>query len=345
VALALATALAVEARTVRADAGPSSTGIDADTLWLPPSQSRLVSLPSSEWLAPGSLSLGVGTTWLSRPVVVTAPSGDPSGRTIPVVEHALDTTLLAAIGVGLGSELTLAMPFTVLQSGAGAGALSDQRAPGLARRAVRDPRIGWSLATRRFAGYSTWGVRTGLELGLPLGTDHALSGDRGLVLVPGIVGDLQLGRLYVAAELGARLREPTELADAIVGSQLVGALGVSFDLLPPRLLGVGLEVRALPSLVTERVRLPDGSPGPELVLVPAEWMASLTLSPVAGGALSFQLGAGGGLPLSTVRQADGNEHRASGVTTPDARLLAGVRGVFGLASSGRARAQKIRSDT
>jgi hypothetical protein len=331
--MAIAMAFAVQARAVHAH------GIDADTLWLPPSRARLVSVPCSESLALGSLSLGAGTTWLSRPVMVTAPSGDPSGRTIPVVEHALDTTLLAAAGVGHGSELTLAMPFTVLQSGAGADALSDQRGPGLPRRAVRDPRIGWSLAARRLVGDSTWGVRTSVELGLPLGTDHALSGDRGLVLVPAIVGDLELGRLYVGVELGARLREPTELGDATVGSQLVGALGVSLALLPPRLLSVGLELRALPSLVAERVTLPDGSRGPELVLVPAEWMASLALSPLAGGALSFQLGAGGGLPLSTVRQADGSEHRTSGVTTPDVRIFAGVRGVFGL------RAQKMRSDT
>ncbi|MFC1641521.1 hypothetical protein ACFL5O_02355 [Myxococcota bacterium] len=253
--------------------------------------------------------------------MVIAPSPDPAGREIPVVRHCLNLTLLAAAGVTRGVEIALAAPFTLHQSGAGLGALLDQRGPVLAPRAVRDPRLGIGFARRYPRLLTRPGLSIRLDVSLPLGDERELAGDRSAVLAPQVAADLSLGRLHLGGTLGARLREPNEIANTRMGSQLWIALGASLELMERGLLSIAVESWMLPSLAQEPLALAD-EPGQEQRHMPAEWMASLSLAPRLSDALVFQLGAGTGLPLSSSPRPDGGTEPASSMTTPDVRLVA-----------------------
>src|SRR5262249_16697269 len=87
-----------------------------------------------------------------------------------------------------------------------------------------------------------------------------------------------------------------------VGTQVVTALGVGYDILPRELLAATLEAWALPGLDTQKdVTVP--APGAIATaangahMTPAEWHLSLRTAPVHGGDFSTQAGGGGGPPL------------------------------------------------
>jgi hypothetical protein len=303
--------------------GPTS--LDSEILWVPAEPARVISVPTTRPLDAREFVMGWATTWLSRPIVVMGSSPDPAGREVAVVSQALHTTLTLALGLGVGTNVVLATPFTLHQSGAGEGALVSQNGPALSPSAMRDPRLGMSFA-RRWAGENAHGgVRTRLELKVPGGDQGKLAGERGVTLLPAVVGDLCAGRGYFAAQLGARLRQSSRFADVVVGSQLDLTVGLSLELLPRELVTIGAELRALPSLVGQEVETHHASGSTLPSFVPAEWTAVVNLVPVPAGTVGIQLGGGGGLPLSRVRGVDGSTRWASGVTTPEMRIFAGIR--------------------
>jgi hypothetical protein len=107
-----------------------------------------------------------------------------------------------------------------------------------------------------------------------------------------------------------------------IGSQAVVGVGLGLDVFSdnPKILGLGLELRALPVLVGQNVlqlnakgdvesRPTDG------VLVPAEWLVSAHSGLLMDGALDVQAGVGSALPLSG----------AIPMTVPGVRMVLGLR--------------------
>ncbi len=248
------------------------------------------------------------------------------------MDDLVDATLLCGYGLADRLEVGLAAPFGLRQTGAGADAATSQHAEPIARSVVRDPRLGAAfllVPTSGVHGPRAWGMKARLEFGTPLGDARGLAGDHGFVAAPSLVLGARIGVAFFGSELGARLRETSEVAGAHVGSQLSTKLGVGVDVLRRELLSVGIEAWVLPTLASQTHTAPDGSRIEDGVLAPAEWMASLGSAPLASRDLRLALGFGTALPLSSERRvaADGSSatERFAGVTSPRFRAALVVR--------------------
>jgi hypothetical protein len=265
------------------DAAPC---IDAEPMWLTPA-ARSFGFISDTAAAPlgtvgGALTFGL--RW--RPAVVWVPSPNQDGREVNALRHATDATLGLRAGIGRRMELTLVVPAGLYQRGAGIKGVTHQSAPAIAEQSLHDPRIGFGFALPVAARAISAKLR--LELKLPLGNVDALAGESGPVASPSLALAAQRGGWFAGLELGARLRQPTELFGTRVGSQALVAVGAGYELSKPRL-SFAAEAYALPSLV----RASTSS------YVPAEWLASARFAPQAAPPLSFGLGGGTGLPFSS----------------------------------------------
>jgi hypothetical protein len=301
---------ASSARGEAVDCSPSSgisTCIDANALWIPAGRPRFAAIAPAIPMPDGVFAFGAALVYLSRPIVLVAPSPDPEGREIRVVDDRVDASLLWAYAPSARLELTLATPFVLNQNGAGGEGVASQSAPPLARTAARDPRIGAGYAIGDWDGAA---LQARTELTLPLGEEQLYAGDGSFVLAPSLAAALALGPFFAGAELGARLRKSVPLADVRFGSQAVAALGAGVDLLPAERLSFGVEAIVMPSLVRQERARGDAS------LVPAEWLASVRSAPLSDRALLLQLAGGTGLPLFDDELA---------LTSPRFRLLLAVR--------------------
>jgi hypothetical protein len=265
------------------------------------------------------LSLTLAQEYLYAPVRVVASSPDPRGRTIRVVDHVLDTSLLAAAGVSRGLDASIVLPVRIAQTGSGVEALTSQSPTAPPRSALRDPRVGLAYSFDSLLRVPGLGLKSLLETSLPLGNQEAFAGDRSLVIAPRLLVSGRSRPLYAELGVGTRLREQSRFAGVRVGNQLLVTLGFGVDALPKELLAIALEAWALPAL--------GPSTGSDSSWTPAEWLLSAQSRPTASSAWTLQLAGGGGLPLSR----DGGQ-RFAGLTSPELRLLASARYSFSLSS-------------
>jgi hypothetical protein len=332
-ALGLAIAIGLVARVQPAHAtecDPSSglsSCFDPDNLWLSAGPSRFVSIASGKIAPAEKPAFAAGLTYLSRPVVLVAPSPDPDGREIRVVNEALNLTTAWAFAPSSSWELTLAMPMTLNQSGAGAEGYTSQSGPPLDRATVRDPRVGVGIplpAPASWEDSSRFGAKARLELGLPLGNEESFSGARTVTGAASVAASFHAGRLFGAGELGVRLRPTTRFATAKLGSSALTAVGLGVDILGDELLSLAAEAWMLPVLVSQPGRSSASTEVKDGLLVPAEWLASFRSAPTSDKGFALQLGGGTGIPLSSETR-DGTTEQFAGVTTPRFRLVFNLR--------------------
>jgi hypothetical protein len=209
----------------------------------------------------------------------------------------------------------LAVPWTVAQHGLGLGSVSAQSRADLAHRPIRDPRLGIAQVLCEREGAIRTALGTRYSLVIPLGDEEALAGNRGFAAAPALTFELEHARFFSGTELGARLRQPTRLANTRLGTQLVVGAGAGFDLAAPGRLAVAVEGWVAPTLIKQ----PPAPSGGHDTLVPAEWFISVRSTPLNAGP-TVTVGGGGGMPLST---SGGNA--AVGMTSPDFRMLVVVR--------------------
>ncbi|MEJ7728810.1 MAG: OmpA family protein [Polyangiaceae bacterium] len=219
-----------------------------------------------------------------------------------MVGNAIDVTFLWALGITDRLELGLAVPVTFWQEGDGraraAGAAEE-----LPTTALRDARFGLALSLLqrpRLAGAGGPALTARMAFGVPVGDDRAFAGAESATAIPSLAVDWRFGKLLLAADLGARIREESEIGGAVVGTQLSAALGATYDILPDRWLSAGAEVFALWGLseqaapVRDQASLDSGPPA-----VPTEFIVSASSAHFLGGDLVFALGGGGGIPLAS----------------------------------------------
>jgi hypothetical protein len=263
----------------------TSPCVDAEPLWLSPSAGRLNFVSETAALPAGEAGVGATFGFRLRPAVLTVPAPNRDGRDVNVLSHATDLSLALRLGIGNRLELTLLLPAGLYQRGAGIKGVTTQKASEIDTTTLHDPRIGfgYSLNTRS----PHFGAKLRFEAKLPLGNRAALSGEESAVASPSFAVSAKLGGFFGGAELGARLRRPTDLFGARIGSQGLLAAGAGYELGRPRISFSG-ELYLLPSLI------PSGN----LRYLPAEWLVSTRFAPRNVSTLSFGLGAGGGLPFS-----------------------------------------------
>jgi hypothetical protein len=326
-ALALALPLFLYASSSRAQTAPEpacsgstvSTCINSDTLWPHFGPARFVAVGGTETVARSQVGFGLLTSYQSRPIVLQIPSPGPSGSDQNVIDHQLTTTFLWSYGVTDRLELGLAMPVTLFQDGTGVSPLTGGKS--LQGTAMRDLRFGMAYAivprTRTEPEkQGHYGLAGRFVVSAPTGDRDQFAGERSAAFVPSIAGDYRRGKWFAGAEIGARLRATTELAGARIGTQLLVALGVGYDILPREKLSAILEARALPTLTEQADAFIASSSVPNgKYVAPAEWSLSLRTAPLFGGDLAFQLGGGGTIPLAS----------EPAPTTPRFRFTLGIR--------------------
>jgi hypothetical protein len=324
--------LVVRPSAARADCQPptrQSTCFDADELWSPAAPSRFIGIAPGRTLAPRTYALGLDTTYLSRPVVLETGSPDPGGRAVRVVDGVVDIAAALAYAPVSHLELSAIIPAAIYRSGAGLVGVTSQNGPALAVAALRDVRLGAAhdvLRSRPGEGRTDIGLATRLDVALPTGNADAFAGERGPVLAPRVSFDLAHGIFFVGAEAGARLRRLVEIGGARLGTQLTSSLGAGANVLPNDRLALGIEAWLLPTFLSQRRTLPDGTLVTNGALLPAEWMLSARTR-LADTVLA--LGLGSSLPWSseTRRATSGEESTThfAGVTAPRFRAVLVVR--------------------
>lgn len=285
---------------------PLSSCVPSNQQWLAAAPSKFVALPSAEVLAAGRLSLALAGVYQHEPLVLQAPSPDPEGRSVPLVQHVVDSQALFAAGLGFGLELTSALRLVTYQQGSGIGAVRSRSTTSLAPSAIRDPLVGIAYElvgaeapTRRYA------LKLRSDFSLPLGDPESFASEPGAVVAPGLTFQWEAGRVNATADLGLRVRPSVTLADVRYGDQLSAGAGVSVEVVRDTLL-VAVEASALPGLEAS----PSTPDGAEVRWIPAEWASSLTWH--VSATYSLSLSAGGGLPLSSRAPGAGSNLHDSG---------------------------------
>jgi hypothetical protein len=332
-------AMVARADDCRGKAG-LSTCIDSDNLWPHAGGGSFFAIGSSATTPVGSLSAGLVGSYLVRPMELTVASPDPAGSTIGVINNAIDATLLFAYGVTDRLELTLALPAALYRDGAGiSGVLGTGPSLGAT---ILEPRFGLTLGVLRRtpvraaataeaeAGAPSEkgaGLVVRLEAALPFAPTTSFARAPTMVGAPSVTFDYRLGRLDLAAEIGGRIRGEATFGTAVVGSQVMGALGASFDVVRRRWLTASAETFFLygaSGQLPSQVNPANGTPP---ALVPAEWIASLSNAAVLGGDVILSVGAGGAIPTTT----------NGALTAPAFRLDFGIRYASPAHNSPRAR--------
>jgi hypothetical protein len=304
VALGAVLTFALDARADCIRQSHLSTCIDADTLWPHPGPAYFGFVGGTDTTAAGQAGFGVVTSYAARPLVLMVPSTEPNGTEIPAVDDLWDMSFLLSFGLTDRLELGAALPVTLGRSGTGVSALTSQTPSAIARTTMRDIRVGATFGlTPRATDYpgNTFAVVSRFELSLPTGDETSFAGDRSLVGVPSFAADFRSGPFMAAGELGARLRQTSDLVGSRVGSQIVIALGVGAQLRESDKLSVHLEAMMLPTLVGQNELGLDVGTGRRVAtsarppLVPAEWQASVRYAELLNGDLSAGLGFGSSL--------------------------------------------------
>jgi hypothetical protein len=316
--------------------GILSPCINDDALWPHAGPAQFVSIGSTETVGAGRLGFGLVSTYLSRPVVLHVASPGAGGSDQYAVDNQVNGTFLWAYGVTDRLELDLAVPITYYQDGTGLSPVTGGDV--LNDTATRDLRFGLAYALVRrpqpaplVPGDSRppgavaptrngFGLAARFEMSAPSGDRSQFAADAYGVFVPSLAADFRVDRTFVGVEVGARIRPSTHLLGASLGSQLVTAVGVGYDILPRSLLSAVLEAWALPVFDEQSDEQIDPATGAITTVLngkhitPAEWQLSARTAPLRGGDLSIQLGGGSALPLS-----------GDVVTQPRFRFTLGIR--------------------
>ena len=302
------------ARAAGCAGGYDASCLDVDGLW-PSASGPFLSFGARRGPPPGKVAAALSVGYVGRPLSLALPSASLGGSTFHAVEGAVDATLGLAFGVTDRLSFELAAPLTLYQFGAGLGPVFDT-STALPRSTLRDLRLGLRhdfIARARTADAEGLAVSASLTFALPTAPADSFAGWRTMTAAPTVTVGYRRGGLEVAGSLGARVRGRHEFGDVAFGTQLVAMLGFAYHPLPRGLLSVALEAYAMPVLVGQPTLASTGSARP--IPVPAEWMATVSTTPLLGGDLGFALAGGSALPLGA----------EIAPTTPAFRVTAALR--------------------
>ncbi len=241
--------LALGPSTASAQTVGTDTSVDAQTWWPAAGPADHVGLRSASVSPSGAVGFGLLAHAMRLPLTLT-PQANPGDRR-PAVDYAISTDFLWSVGILNRFQLSAAIPVVLAQSGEGARAVSGSGAAALGDTALRDIRVelSWAIVRReRVADASGIGLRLDLGAAIPFGDDKGFNGSGGPTFAPMVVVDWRSRYLTATANLGARIRQTSTIADLAVGS--VGVLGAGLAVRPIQRLGITAEYLTTVSLVT-----------------------------------------------------------------------------------------------
>ncbi len=284
------------------DARPeASTCLTSDAMWPTPGPQRFAFLPATEVSAPGKFSVALVSTYQSlipkSPIVLRVPTPGPSGTEAPAIDDQVGTTLVTSFGIVDRTELYIAIPGTLYQTGGGSNAVSGRAAPSTS--SLRDPRLGGAFAlVPRSSPSRLFALTAYGDVQVPTGSTTDFAGEKGFVFSPTIAADVRFaGRVTIATGVGARLRPVSQsFFGERQGTQVLFGLGGTVDILAPEVLSIGVEARpifgidARSDVEQDRFGLSTSS---SRSLFGGEWLASVHTS---FHGFSILAGGGGTLP-------------------------------------------------
>lgn len=309
-ALAALAFLAAPKAFARCEGDPSCTKLD--TLLAAPGASPFSAVGTSDVLSALDAGFGFQASFVRNPIAVLVPTTSAAGERLDLVDRQLTASWLFAMGLGAGFEAGVALDSVVDAAGPGlaganAGAVLRETGLGDVRTQLR-----WAALERpRIPSEGTVGQGFGFALTggltLPTGMASAFASERRVMGQLTATADYVQGPLRAALDLGTRLRKRAAVFDATWGSQILVAGAVSYDVLAgdagraaPRLLSLGVEAWALPSLADDRATL--------------DVLATASSAPAWAGELSLVAGAGRSFVLT-----------GPDLAAPDLRMTFAVR--------------------
>jgi outer membrane protein OmpA-like peptidoglycan-associated protein len=170
-----------------------------------------------------------------NPLVVETRVGDASTEREAIVEHLLSANL--GLSVGLFDRVVLygGLPVTLWSAGNGSAGL-----PAADGTAAGDPYLGVRV---RLLGERSDVFALGIQLGLtfPMGDSlvpaQLFSGERAVTFQPRVMGEIRLleSRFRINLNLGARIREASDLGNLRVGHELTFGAGIIGVVVPDTL--------------------------------------------------------------------------------------------------------------
>ena len=276
------------------DSTKLSTCVDADEVWTHAGSSVFTFIGPTTTVPEGRFSFAFTGSFEKHPLVLRAASPDvTSGREVYAVDDVFDGTFLLALGVTDNLELTIAAPVTFYQDGVGLGIFTGATTT-IPRSSVKDTRFGFSYAIVSHSKVGTGngpGLVARLEFAAPVSPGDAFSGARTGTLIPAVTGDWKFGRFTTTAEVGARIRGASTIGDAVWGTQISTALGVSALIWEKPKLSLAASAFALPVVAAQGAG--------QKAMIPGEWMVDAGIAPFLGGDVSFGISGGGAIPFTS----------------------------------------------
>lgn len=288
---------------------------------------RFAQVMGTETIGTGQIGFGLATTYLSRPVVLRVATPGSGGSDQYVVNDQVNASFLFGYGVTDRLQLDVALPVTLIQTGAGTSPLTGGE--DLRDTAVRDLRFGFAYALvprarispaaagEKSGAGTMWSLTSRFSVSAPTGDGASFAGDRSAVFFPSLAGDFRYKQFFAGADLGVRARPVTEFAGARVGTQVVTGLGAGFDVLADERLSFMAEgrfyVNGPEQAETSQSAFGITSRLNGKSITPAEWMLSARSAPFLAGDVSFILGGGGPIPIGD-----------AAITVPRFRFILGV---------------------
>jgi hypothetical protein len=190
-------------------------------------------------LPASSVAFGLHYQYAKRPLELVAPSGDPAGRRLGIVDHSHRLELRAAVGLGRGIDVSAFVPMNVAQTGAGSEGLSTQSPPAIRSSGLGDLRLG--LRTRLPDPVEALDGTLRLEVSLPTGDEQAYLGEGNATETLATNWAFTLWRVLVATDVGITVTKPHAFADVRLGTRLHGRLGLALRILSDEKLTVAAE--------------------------------------------------------------------------------------------------------
>lgn len=179
--------------------------------------------------------------YASQPLLMSVTQNGRT-RSVPVVDQQLNLNLMMGLGLFDWLQLDLAIPLYPVNDGDTTELFGtpDGREFGGMRAGDLALRLKGTLLSSQAPG-KRFGLALGLEGRLPTGSPETFVGDPNPTLTPKLIADLNLGSVFIAANVGSTLRSAQELQNVSFGTELNYGLGVQWSIMQD-LVALGAEV-------------------------------------------------------------------------------------------------------
>ena len=243
------------------------------------------SIEGADVLEHMSPAAGVMLNYASQPLVLTLSQNNRE-RAVPVIDQQLALHVMMGLGLWDFLQLDLTLPLYAVHDGDSRDLYDDGR--GQEFGGFRAGDLGLRLKGRILSSQAegAWfGLGVGLEGRLPTGDSATFAGESSPIVIPRLIADAQLGKVFLAANVGAALRSTSQVRNLELGSELVYGLGAEWRIMQD-MVALGVEVFGKRQLVSQ------AAGALEVANTPVEALFGVKLHTPSGFSITTGAGAG-----------------------------------------------------